>query len=366
LIESILQDTQTRIIFRTSTIIHDEIEHFTPKPEDLDYPAKCALSRLRSSTATNDSPKADTSPPLRDPVVVEDAYDTEAMFTGWYPTLRKCIWLLSKIYRLVNSTVFDNLAHTIVHATTTSLLSASQSLAKTKSSPADSHLFLIRHLLLLKEQLVAFDIEFVHQPDVNIDFSNITGTFSNLRTTGSLFSLRGIFALVKTAAMPNVIKSMLDAKTELDIRLRAAITDFVDFWCGRMTEGIKGPSNRVAAADSPDPAARVKTAVDREVPVMRKKLADYIDDSRTSETLVGAVMEAVVDEYQLYYDEAFTNTGRKPRNPDVSWDVEMFMRWSEGVFDVGEGLLGFEADDGDGGMDGAVSSRAFSSRAGSF
>jgi hypothetical protein len=322
-------------------VIRDEIEHFTPKPEDLDYPAKCLRSRRRSSAASGKR-----SPHPNEPVVVEGSFDTETMFTGWYPTLRKCIWLLSKIYRLVNSTVFDDLAHHIVHSTTISLVLASQSLAKSKSDLADSQLFLIRHLLLLKEQLVAFDIEFSAQPDVNIDFSTLTGTFSSLRTTGSLFSPSGLFTLAKTAATPTVIASMLDAKTELDLRLRTAIEAFVGHWRNRMTEGIKGASNRLAAADSPDPAARVKTAVEREVPVMRRKVTEYIDDRRTGETLVGAVMESIIEYYSEYYEEVFTSKGRRPRNLEVPWDGEMFTRWCEGVFDVGEGLLAFDEEGG--------------------
>lgn len=348
LIQSTLQDTQNRIAFRTSAVIRDEIERFIPKPEDLDYPGKCARSRRRSSAASGSQ-----SPLANDPAVVEGVFDTETMFTGWYPTLRKCIWLLSKIYRLVNSTVFDDLAHTIVHATTLSLVAASQSLSKLKSDPADSQLFLIRHFLLLKEQLVAFDIEFTHQPDVNIDFSTLTGTFSSLRTAGSLFSPNGLFTLVKTAAIPKVITSMLDAKTELDIRLRTAIRDFVAHWANRMTEGIKGASNRLAAADSPDPAARVKTAVEREVPLLRKKIGEYIDDRHdrgTGEALVAAVMQSVVETYQDYYQEVFVSKGRLPRNPDpeIAQDAEMFAHWCRGVFDVGEeGLLLAPYDDGD-------------------
>jgi len=44
------------------------------------------------------------------PVVIETdetlgtagGFDTDAVFQGWYPTMRKAIWLLSRIYRLVN------------------------------------------------------------------------------------------------------------------------------------------------------------------------------------------------------------------------------------------------------------------------
>ena len=74
-------------------------------------------------------------------------------------------------------------------------------------------------------------------------------------------------------------------------------------------------------------------------------VAEYIDDRRTGETLVGAVMESVVESYQDYYEEMFVNKGRRPRNPENLWDGERFARWCEGVFNVGEGLLAFDDDD---------------------
>lgn len=210
----------------------------------------------------------------------------EAAYKGWYPTLRKCIWLLSRIYRLVNSTVFDDLAHTIVHLTTLSLLRASQLLAQ-KKTPADGHLFLIRHFLLLKEQIVAFDIEFV-KPDTSIDFSGLTGSFWELREKG-IFSRTGILNLVKGAAMPKVVENMLDAKVELDARLRTVIGEFTKHFADRMTSGIDGPSNRITAAAGSDPAEGVRNAVEREVVVLRGKLGEYLEDGRTREMLVGAV-----------------------------------------------------------------------------
>jgi len=62
----------------------------------LDYPAKAA-----------NQPKAKDIPA---PVIIETdetlgtagGFDTDAVFQGWYPTMRKAIWLLSRIYRLVN------------------------------------------------------------------------------------------------------------------------------------------------------------------------------------------------------------------------------------------------------------------------
>ena len=106
-----LEDAQTRLVFRAQAILRDEIENFKPKPEDLDYPAKnklAPLTRKSSNGPVTSGRKNSVSEAFpKDPVIVEEgemgyAFDLEASYQGWYPTLRKAIWLLSRIYRLVN------------------------------------------------------------------------------------------------------------------------------------------------------------------------------------------------------------------------------------------------------------------------
>ena len=114
LIQPALEDAQTRLVFRTQAILRDDIENFKPKPADLDYPARnksIALSGTKANGPVTSGRKASGSDALpKDPIVVEGGdsptskygFDVEASFQGWYPTLRKAIWLLSRIYRLVN------------------------------------------------------------------------------------------------------------------------------------------------------------------------------------------------------------------------------------------------------------------------
>lgn len=120
LIQPALEDAQTRLVFRAQTIMRDEIERYKPKPEDLDYPARNRLVSL-SGTKSNapitsgreGSVAEPTTPMPQTPMIVDEGdspsgrelrwgLDTEAALEGWYPTLRKAIWLLSRIYRLVN------------------------------------------------------------------------------------------------------------------------------------------------------------------------------------------------------------------------------------------------------------------------
>ena len=117
LIRQALEDAQTRLVFRAQAILRDEIENFRPKPADLDYPARnrhVSLSGSKSNGPATSGRKgsiAEPSTPVpKDPMIIDEGdspsgrwgFDTEAALEGWYPTLRKAIWLLSRIYRLVN------------------------------------------------------------------------------------------------------------------------------------------------------------------------------------------------------------------------------------------------------------------------
>jgi hypothetical protein len=121
LIQPALEDAQSRLVFRAQAMLRDEIENFRPKPEDLDYPGrnkKVSLSGTKSQTPVTSGRKVSaqepTTPIPKNPVIVDqdddspDAkdsrwdFDSQAAFEGWYPTLPKAIWLLSRIYRLIN------------------------------------------------------------------------------------------------------------------------------------------------------------------------------------------------------------------------------------------------------------------------
>lgn len=116
LVKPALEDAQSRLVFLALTVLRDDIENYRPKPEDLDYPSQ---SR-GPSTTTADGKRVPLSGrkgsgnnmQTKSPVLGEDE-DSAAMFepswnTGdkqaitWYPTLRRAVWLLSRIYRLVN------------------------------------------------------------------------------------------------------------------------------------------------------------------------------------------------------------------------------------------------------------------------
>lgn len=119
LIRPALQDVQARLVFRAQAVLHDEIERYKPRQEDIDYPMRNKQVSLIVSD-TQISGKKDTS---ADTVIDMTAkqgdetgdipqesdtkwdFEKQTALKGWYPTLRKAIWLLSRIYRLVNVSI---------------------------------------------------------------------------------------------------------------------------------------------------------------------------------------------------------------------------------------------------------------------
>lgn len=360
LIRPVLQDAQTRLVFLAQAVLRDDIERFKARAEDLDYPV-----RNRNLAGSKKGPalsgRKDSSPlamPKAPAVIEQDEtngfelklqYDSDAAYQGWFPTLKKAIWLLSRIYRLVNSTVFDDLAHQIVHQTTLSLLAAAQAI-KSKASAVDSQLFLLKQLLILKQQIVAFDIEFV-TPELNLDFSSITSTFWELRERGGLFNASNLMRLV---AMPRVVENMLDAKAELDSRLREVINDFVNGFASKMTAAI---ADKAPKQSTDNAVQAVRSSIEREARTLRSKLDEYMDDVRTKETLVGAVQDQALANYETWFDKVqgskqargVNGVSRKGKGKeDEVWDPHTFADWLDAeIFQVGRvGLdAAAEADD---------------------
>ena len=351
LVQPALEDAQTRLVFLALSSLRLEIENYRPKPEDLDWPKRDmttvngtrkgpALSGTRASVP----PTPSTPMPKTPTIVDEDGDSADSFFSKQltlqthstsgpqhYPPLLSALSLLRRIYRLVNSTVFDDLAHRIVHSTLTSLLTASTQLS-TQKSAQDGQLFLLVHLLHLKQQILAFDIEFSSPPDIGLDFTN---PFASLR---DLFNPASwIRAVAAGTWIPKVVENMLDAKSELDARLRTVINDLITAYASRITAPLAAPAAHSDAVSEVQELARTL------VPELRRKLAEYIADARTRETLVLAVRDRVSEGYEEFVEKYSEGQGGKKvsrkgkaREGGIM-GVGLFAEAMESVFQVGTG-----------------------------
>ncbi|QIX00570.1 hypothetical protein AMS68_006087 [Peltaster fructicola] len=365
LVQPALEDAQTRLVFLALAVLRDGIENYKIKPVDLEWPKQVITANGVKkgpvlSGRRNEPSVATLEANGPNDVSIDDAESVmSAAFPTsngterreWYPTLTKALWLLRKIYRLVNSTVFDDLAHRIVHSTTASLLTASKALAAKSKAPADAQLFLIIHLLQLKQSIVAFDIEFI-PPEVEFDFSSMTSTFWELRDRGNLFNPGSWYRLVSGALggglLPKVVENMLDAKAELDGRLRTVINELVNAYANHILspvspETIAAETKNKDGDSTLDAVKAVRTVrglAEKHVPLLRAKLDEWVTDKRVKETLVQAVRDQVVVGYEEFFDLQSEHKAKKlsrkgKAREDEILGPEVFGDAMEKVFAVG-------------------------------
>ncbi|XP_078429535.1 sec34-like family protein [Wolffia australiana] len=202
-----LGDVHERLAFRARTFIQDEIRKYFPLDDDLDYPAKLERPTETLSEAA--------------------ASEGSSVFRTWYPSLEKTVSLLSKLYGRLETSVFTGLAQTAVEVCAQSLQSACRLITK-RSSAMDGQLFLIKHLLLLREQIVPFDIEFsvTHK---ELDFSHLLEHLRRiLRGQASVFNWPSSVSLARSLS-PRVLESQIDAKKDLEKILKTTCEEFIMF-----------------------------------------------------------------------------------------------------------------------------------------
>ncbi|KAL6859379.1 hypothetical protein ACP4OV_017638 [Aristida adscensionis] len=205
ILQRILADVHERLAFCARTHIREEIANFRPSVEDLDYPGKLQRSVDMTSIAT-----------------VGDKSD---IYVTWYRPLEKTVSCLSKLYRCLEPSVFTGLAQEAVEVCSASLQSAGKVISK-KATPMDGQLFLIKHLLILREQIAPFDIEFsvTHK---ELDFSHLLDHLRRiLRGQVSLFDWSRSTSLARTFS-PRVLENQIDARKELEKSLKATCEEFI-------------------------------------------------------------------------------------------------------------------------------------------
>jgi len=205
ILQRILADVHERLAFCARTHIREEIANFRPSVEDLDYPGKLERPVDMSSSAT--------------------VGDNSDIYITWYRPLEKTVSCLSKLYRCLEPSVFTGLAQEAVEVCSTSLQNASRVISK-KATPMDGQLFLIKHLLILREQIAPFDIEFsvTHK---ELDFSHLLDHLRRiLRGQVSLFDWSRSTSLARTFS-PRVLENQIDARKELEKSLKATCEEFI-------------------------------------------------------------------------------------------------------------------------------------------
>ncbi|KAF1786352.1 Conserved oligomeric Golgi complex, subunit 3 [Phytophthora cactorum] len=188
-----IQDAQERLILCMQKYIRDEIEGFVPTPADLDYPAKLVAAEQAGAS----------------------------LYATWYPSLEHTLMCLSKGYHFVKMEIFEELAQDAIQICTASLKMASADITATQGGLHGS-LFLVKHLLTLREQITPFEIQFAQRSKA-LDFASSADAMNELLVdTSTLFRFSGPNGIVGlfTRGIPQIQETTADVKKELEQELK--------------------------------------------------------------------------------------------------------------------------------------------------
>lgn len=348
-----LNEIQSRIVLRAQGVVINEIQGYKPTEKDLNYPGslrKTGRSRMASNGSTVSSPierepaaasiseRMQGSPSISRRASLVNMNDTESLSSAivherWYVTLRVSISLLSKIYKLVQSSIFDELAHEVVRSCIASLLHASN-LIKRRNS-IDGHLFLLKHLLILKDQIASFDIEHSDpEQSSGIDLRTVTGAFWDLtnRSASELFAPTALYNLASSTLsklsasgyLSRKVENMSDAREELEDQTRLVIGTLTLYCADSVTGPLRSAmgNKSQSSKDLTEANRKFRASCPDSFSLWIDSLELYLDDERSINVLIGIIQDKVLETYERF--DTYTRDLKKQKaQAEEPFDVEI-------------------------------------------
>lgn len=214
-LESTASDVRERLLYCVDLELRKFVEMFEALPSQLAYP-----DILTRALTNLDEPLSNR---LQHDTLARVESEGLAPISTWYPPMRHTLSLLSQIYGVVSKTIFEDVARRAVSECITSLEGGASGVRKWKGQ-INGDLFLVRHLLILREQLMPFDMK-LQSVERYLDFTP-TGTAlsSFLHNSRRLLNMDSSNSLVQVAVdgIPALHDSHVDVKRKLDETLKHA------------------------------------------------------------------------------------------------------------------------------------------------
>lgn len=322
----VLEDVQRRMVFRVQVFIDENISKYVPSMEDFPNVGRRhrALVSVVEGTVAGDGDAEDGSvgddntggDNTEDDNAGDDNAEDDSkadLTTALFPPLASSVHLLSQIYQLVNSLVFDDLAHYVLHACIHVLKTSAYSLAARTMGKADALLFVMGNYIALQQQVSQFDIEYAHRETL-IDFSGVAHFVAAL--AGRAGDRPASFLELARGSVPRVVNNMVDARAELAGELRTCVHDYIaEVVQKRVLYPLAQPADLVDAVLNS--VVQLRANLDAELPLVHALMAVCIPDQQIVDYLVSGILEMVVARYSDYYAEAKGRFGNDPRFAEV-------------------------------------------------
>ncbi|OQR75864.1 conserved oligomeric Golgi complex subunit 3-like [Tropilaelaps mercedesae] len=245
-LHAMLQDVQERLVFRTLVYIRTDILGYNAAPGDLAYPEKLEMMQTIAETLAGAPPlsRSSSRASIASESAVSSAGEVKRRLSSvsgasaspadihgmWYPTVRRTLLCLSKLYRCLDKSIFQGLSQEVLAMCIESLVLAADSISKRNKTPLHGRLFEIKHLLILREQIAPFQIDFAIK-ETSLDFTRIRdAALSLMNNKNRLFSLGTNNALLEFLfeGTPQVKESLIDSKKAVDKQLKFVCERFIE------------------------------------------------------------------------------------------------------------------------------------------
>uniref|UniRef100_A0A3Q3XP49 Conserved oligomeric Golgi complex subunit 3 n=1 Tax=Mola mola TaxID=94237 RepID=A0A3Q3XP49_MOLML len=242
-VKQMLEDVQERLVYRTHIYIQTDIIGYKPAPGDLAYPEKLEMMERIAQSLKEEKMKSQESTfsdvQLEDPNGRRNSNAASSLQTSispadlhgmWYPTVRRTLVCLSKLYRCIDRAVFQGLSQEALSACIQSLLKASDIILKNKTQ-LDGQLFLIKHLLIMREQIAPFHTDFAIK-EISLDLKKTRDAafkILNPKAVPKFFRLNSHNAILEflLEGTPEIKEHYIDSKKDVDRHLKFSCEQFI-------------------------------------------------------------------------------------------------------------------------------------------
>eukprot|EP00092_Neocalanus_flemingeri_P004451 GFUD01004786.1.p1 GENE.GFUD01004786.1~~GFUD01004786.1.p1 ORF type:complete len:913 (+),score=335.84 GFUD01004786.1:66-2804(+) len=273
-----LADVQERLVYRTSVYIRSDIIGYSPAPGDLAYPEKLEMMEqiaesiqqeqvVRGHSRQNSTSSVVSATSMEVGTITGRTYsgNSPADLHGmWYPPVRRTLLTLSKLYRCLEKPIFTGLSQEVLSACLESVASAASIISDNPAkSRADGQLFEIKHLLILREQIAPFQVDFKVK-ETSLNFGKIrTAASTLLNHRSDILSLNGNNALLEFLldSSPGVQEHSRDSKKDVDRRLKLTCEQFIADTSSNILSSVQNFNSRVSTfvAMRGDKSAKLST-----------------------------------------------------------------------------------------------------------
>lgn len=300
LFEPMMDDSQSRLVFRIQNYIDNKLLKYKPRPEDL----QLGNRRTTEETQRRNSNLLDVD---------------ENLFPTLYVPLGIALTILSNVYELLNSMVFDDIAHHVVHSCIFMLKNGAMKLAITHLGTLDAKLFYLKNLITLKNQLNNFDIQFV-RTETSLDFTSGIQELIQIFRNGQLYvkfnESGGFLELVKKST-PKVINDMIDAKHEIELELSNGVHDLVTECANVVCEPIL-VDNELSLKEK---SVQLNDNVLMKIPHFYAQFILFVEEREIALYLVDLTVNLIASAYEKYYSSLQVKLEKKEYTPQDMEDI---------------------------------------------